>query len=201
MKYYVTFIALVVLLADSVIRNTFSFYVNLILFVLIVLVMFLSEFSIFKRSFETGQVFRSHSKRLNPFSIGLALIFTILYIARGNEYNLIFIVLIFWSIPFIELVMQFIYKKRNPVTLVIQEDHIIQNRPHLNQRNLKGLVDIKYDRFNKMLKLHFKSASKISIYTKGYQQQDLSNLLELLVQYSEHDVTVPENLHLVDLNR
>ena len=201
MKYYVTYIALVVLLADSVIRNTFSFYVNLILFVLIVLVMFLSEFSIFKRSFQTGQVFRSHSKRLNPFSIGLALIFTILYIARRHEYNLIFIVLIFWSIPFIELVMQFIYKKRNPVTLVIQEDQIIQNRPQLNQRNLKDLVDIKYDRFNKMLKLHFKSASKISIYTKGYQQQDLSYLLQLIVQYSEHDVTVPENLHLVDLNR
>lgn len=201
MKYYVTYIALVVLLADSVIRNTFSFYVNLILFVLIVLVMFLSEFSIFKRSFQTGQVFRSHSKRLNPFSIGLALIFTILYIARRHEYNLIFIVLIFWSIPFIELVMQFIYKKRNPVTLVIQEDQIIQNRPQLNQRNLKDLVDIKYDRFNKMLKLQFKSASKISIYTKGYQQQDLSYLLQLIVQYSEHDVTVPENLHLVDLNR
>ena len=201
MKYYVTYIALVVLLADSVIRNTFSFYVNLILFVLIVLVMFLSEFSIFKRSFQTGQVFRSHSKRLNPFSIGLALIFTILYIARRHEYNLIFIVLIFWSIPFIELVMQFIYKKRNPATLVIQEDQIIQNRPQLNQRNLKDLVDIKYDRFNKMLKLHFKSASKISIYTKGYQQQDLSYLLQLIVQYSEHDVTVPENLHLVDLNR
>ena len=201
MKYYVTYIALVVLLADSVIRNTFSFYVNLILFVLIVLVMFLSEFSIFKRSFQTGQVFRSHSKRLNPFSIGLALIFTILYIARRHEYNLIFIVLIFWSIPFIELVMQFIYKKRNPATLVIQEDQIIQNRPQLNQRNLKDLVDIKYDRFNKMLKLHFKSASKISIYTKGYQQQDLSYLLELIVQHSEHEVTVPKNLHLVDLNR
>ena len=97
--------------------------------------------------------------------------------------------------------MQFIYKKRNPATLVIQEDQIIQNRPQLNQRNLKDLVDIKYDRFNKMLKLQFKSASKISIYTKGYQQQDLSYLLQLIVQYSEHDVTVPENLHLVDLNR
>lgn len=193
MKYFVTFLVLLAIFSDSIIRNTFPFYVNILLLALIVSVMFLSEFSIFNRTFEGQYIFRSHNKPINPFSFALPAIFTILYLTHDYEFDALLLLILLWSIPVVGLIMQQVYKFKNPITLVIKNDKLVLNRPKLIERELSDLVDIKYDRYSKHLKLYFKSKSKVSIYTKAYTSEDLKAILNLAIEHSEQDIAIPEN--------
>ncbi len=193
MKYFVTFLVLLAVFSDSIIRNTFPFYVNILLLVLIVLVMFLYEFSIFNREFEGEHTFRSHNKPINPFSFALPAIFTILYATQDYKFDALLLLVLLWSIPIVGLIMQQIYKYKNPITLVIQNDKLVLNRPILMERELSDLVDIKYDRYSKCLKLYFEPKSKVSIYTKAYTTEDLKTILNLAIEHSEQDIVIPQN--------
>mgnify|MGYP006151248227 CR=1 FL=1 len=91
--------------------------------------------------------------------------------------------------------MWFIYKKKKPFTLFIKDNELILNKPWTQKRNLTELTQIQFDRFSKNLKLDFKSKSGVSIKTTEYKTDEIQTLLGILIDKSENEVSIPNNLN------
>ena len=66
------------------------------------------------------------------------------------------VIFAFWAISFSEFIMVFVYKKKKPYTIFIKDNELILNRRWTLKRNLTELIQIRYDRFSKNLKLGYR---------------------------------------------
>jgi len=171
----------------------FPLVLNIALVVLIFVTTFFREYSILNQNYESDFKIRSHRKVFGIYELFYAIAWTLLFWFNNYESNMIFMILILWSIPFSEFIMWFIYKQKKPFTLFVKNNEIILNERWTQKRNLSELTQIQYDRFSKNLKLYFKSKSKISIKTKEYNTDDIKKLLEILIEKSENNISIPNN--------
>ena len=87
-------------------------------------------------------------------------------------------------------------QKEKPFTVFIKDNELILLKYGTKKRNLKELTQIRFDRFSKILKLDFKSESKVSIKATEYKPDDIKKLLGILIEKSENDVFTPQNYTL-----
>ena len=194
MKYIITFILLITVLAyGQVMETEFPLVVNILLIVLIYLISFLEKYSIVNKNFDSNFRIRSYRKKTGGFLLVIATFFTTLFFLNESYKNIIFIVLIFWADPITEFIMNFVYKVKKPFTLFIKDNELILNNRWTQKRNLTELTQIQFDRFSKNLKLDFKSKSEISIKTIEYKTEDIEKLLSILIEKSENSVFIPQN--------
>jgi len=194
MKYFISFILLITILAYGQVKGTeFPLALNILLIVLIFLTSFLEDYAILNNDYESDFKIRSQTKKIGSFSLVIASFWTTLLILNDNYRNVIFIILIFWVHSIVEFIMHFIYKAKKPFTIFIKDNELILNKRWHPKRNLNELTQIQFDRFSKNLKLDFKSKSEISIKTTEYNADDIQKLLEILIEKSENNVFIPNN--------
>ena len=195
MKYNITIIILIlVLIVGQILDSYYTLFLGIITVGLIYLIVFLWEFSIFKKDFESDYKFRSQRNSINIYNICIALLWTTLYLTQDNVSQFeIFMITCFWSLPLIEFIMCFIYKANKPFTIFIKDDELIINKRWFNIRSLPNLIQISYNSITKNLSLDFKSKSEITINTKEYKTVDIEKLLEIAIEKSDYNVFVPNN--------
>ena len=195
MKYFIPLILLITILAyGQVMETEFPLALNITLVVLIFLTSFLWEYSALNNNYEADLKIRSQRKKIGIFDFVYAIFWTgILVLWNYNSESFIFLALIFWTFPLVELIMLFVYKKKKPFTIFIKDNELILNKRWTQKRNLTELTQIQFDRFSKSLKLNFKSKYRVSIKTTEYNTDDIEKLLEILIDKSEHNIFIPEN--------
>tara|TARA_R110002111_G_scaffold250117_1_gene314329 strand:+ start:60 stop:671 length:612 start_codon:yes stop_codon:yes gene_type:complete len=198
MKYIITLISLIAILVyGQIMESEFPLALNIALIVLIFLTLFLWEYSVLNKSYNCDFKIRSQRKKVGILEFVNALIWTIFLWSMNDDNNgLVFLISIFWTFPIAQLIMWFIYKKKKPFTLFINNNELILNNRWTQKRNLTELTKIRFDRFSKNLKLVFKSKSEVSIKTTEYKADDIQKLLDILIEKSEYDVFVPQNFEL-----
>ncbi|WP_406684366.1 hypothetical protein N1F78_01145 [Seonamhaeicola sp. MEBiC1930] len=194
MKYFIVLILLLGTLCYGLVTDAeFSTFLNASLLFLIFLTLFVWEYSVLNKNFESDFKIKSYGKKINGFSMTIASFWTALLILNKYYDSFIFLVLFLWAHSIIEFTFHFIYKAKKPFTLFIKENEIILNKSWAQKRNLIELTQIRYDRFSKKLKLKFKSKSEISINTTDYKTEDIQKLMGILIEKSEHNVCIPQN--------
>lgn len=194
MKYFIGFtILLIILIYGQIFEKEFPLAINILLISLILLVSFFQEYSVINKNFDADFKIRSQNKKVSSFQFSFSVFFTMLLFLNENYRHFIFIVLLIWIQPFVEIIMHFIYQSKKPYTLFINNNELTLNRGWTKKRNLNELTQIRFDRFSKILIFNFKSASKISIRTTEYNVEDIQKLLEISIEKSENDVFVPLN--------
>ena len=195
MKYFVTLTLLIIILFyGQIMENEFPLVLNIILIVSILLTTVLWEFSVLNKNYESDFKMQSQRKVIGKFELINAFVWTILLSFNiGDFKNTIFLILIFWTFPLTELIMWIVYKKKKPFTIFIIENEMILKKRWTQKRNLTELTQIQFDRFNKELKLDFKSKSGISIKTTEYKTDEIQILLGILIEKSENEVFIPKN--------
>ena len=175
-------------------ETEFPLVLNIALVFLIFLTVFFWEYSVFNNNIKADFKIRSQRKTISLLEIGMAIVWTstILFLS-GNRITFSYLIFVFWSIPFSEFIMWFIYKKKKPYTIFIKGNELILNRRWNLKRNLTKLTQIQYDRFSKNLKLDFKSKFEISIKSSEYNTDDIEKLLEILIEKSENNISIPNN--------
>mgnify|MGYP003665661914 CR=1 FL=1 len=195
MKYFITLILLITVLTYMELMETeFPLVLNIALVILIFLTVFFWEYSVFKNNIKADFKIRSQRKTISILEIGMAIAWTsIVLFLSGNRITFSYLIFVFWSIPFSEFIMWFIYKKKKPYNIFIKGNELILNRRWNLKRNLTKLTQIRYDRFSKNLKLDFKSKFEISIKSSEYNTDDIEKLLEILIEKSENNISIPNN--------
>ena len=175
-------------------ETEFPLVLNIALVILIFLTVFFWEYSVFNNKIKADFKIRSQRKTISLLDIGMAIVWTstILFLS-GNRITFSYLIFMFWSIPFSEFIMWFIYKKKKPYTIYIKGNELILDRRWNLKRNLTKLTQIQYDRFSKNLKIYFKSKSEISIKSTEYNTDDIEKLLEILIEKSENNISIPNN--------
>ena len=194
MKYFIAFILLITILAYGQVMGTeYPLAINILLIVLIFTTSFLEDYELLNIEYESDFKIRSQTKKIRGFSLAIASYWTTLLILNDNYKNVIFIILIFWIDSIVEFIIYFIYNSKKPFTIFIKDNELILNKRWNPRRNITELTQIQFDRFNKNLKLDFKSKSGISIKTSEYKSEDIEKLLAILIEKSENNVTIPKN--------
>ena len=194
MKYYILLIISIIGLYvfGTLYKTEYTFILKITFTVLAFICTFLWEYSVLNKHFESDFKCRSEKKTFEIFQIGNAIAWSFFILFDSNK-DLQYFIFILWIIPFTELIIWFIYKSKKPYTLFIKENTLILNRRHIEKRKLNELVQIKYNRFSKNLKLDFESEREVSIKTTEYKPEAIKNLLAILIEKSRNPVFIPEN--------
>ena len=89
--------------------------------------------------------------------------------------------------------MVYVYRKKQPYTIFINDNNLILNTPWKKERDLSELTEITFDRFSKDLELSFKTKSDITIQTKEYNSHEIDKFIEIIVSKSANNVCIPKN--------
>ena len=195
MKYYVVYLISVIglLVFGTTLKSEYSFVLQIVFSILIFIVLFFWEYSLFNKTFDSDFKIKSQRKTIRLFYIGMTIFYILMIMQPNNSETLRSLIFAFWAISFSEFIMVFVYKKRKPFTIFIKENELILNRRWTLKRNLTELIQIRYDRFSKNLKLGFKTKREVSIKVTEYKTDEIQKLLEILIKKSENNVFVPSN--------
>jgi hypothetical protein len=199
MKYFITLTISIIgiFVFGTILETEYDIALNIIFTILAFITASLWEFSVINKNFESDFKLRSQKKTFSLVEIGISFGWTAFILLTEEKYNdYIYIILIFWYIPFAELIMWLIYLKKKPYTILIKENELILNKRWTQKRKLNELTQIQYNRFSNNLKLDFKSKSAISIKTTEYKVEDIQKLLEIMIDKSQNKVFVPQNYQL-----
>ena len=182
-----------ILFIGQIIELNFPISLNIFLVVLIFTIMISMEFSILNKDFISDFKIRSYRRKLKFGSFINAIFWTGLIIYDNQLKSLFILILIMWLYPLIEMLMVFVYRKKQPYTIFINDRNLILNKPWKIERDLSELTKITFDRFSKDINLSFKTKSNITIQTKEYNRQDIDKLVEIIITKSANNVCIPEN--------
>ena len=195
MKYYVAFLISVIglLVFGITLKPEYSLALQIVFSILIFIVLFFWEYSLFNKTFDSDFKIKSQRKTIRLFYIGMTIFYILMIMQPNNSETLRSVIFAFWAISFSEFIMVFVYKKKKPYTIFIKENELILNRRWTLKRNLTELIQIRYDRFSQNLKLGFKTKREVSIKVTDYKTDEIQKLLEILIEKSENNVFVPSN--------
>lgn len=195
MKYYVAFLISVIglLVFGITLKSEYSLALQIVFSILIFIVLFFWEYSLFNKTFDSDFKIKSQRKTIRLFYIGMTIFYILMIMQPNNSETLRSVIFAFWAISFSEFIMVFVYKKKKPYTIFIKENELILNRRWTLKRNLTELIQIRYDRFSQNLKLGFKTKREVSIKVTEYKTDEIQKLLEILIEKSENNVFVPSN--------
>lgn len=166
---------------------------NIFFVVLIFTLMISLEFSILDKDFNSDFKIRSYSRKLKFGSFINAIFWTGLIVFDNQLKRLFILILMMWLYPLIEMLMVYVYRKKQPYTIFINGRNLILNKPWKIERDLSELTKITFDRFSKELNLIFKTKSDITIETREYNRQDIDKFVEIIISKSANNVCIPEN--------
>lgn len=194
MKYYVAYLISVIgLFSGITLKSEYSLVLQIVFSILIFIVLFFWEYSLFNKTFDSDFKIKSQRKTIRLSYIVMTIL-NILMIMQPNKGEFLrSAIFAFWAISFSEFIMVFVYKKKKPYTIFIKENELIMNRRWTLKRNLTELIQIRYDRFSENLKLGFKTKREVSIKVTEYKTDEIQKLLEILIEKSENNVFVPSN--------
>ena len=196
MKYYIAIlISLIGLFVfGTILKTEYSPALEITFTILTFIIAFFWEYSLFNETINSDFKIKSQRKTISLFDIGMATFWTLyILLLSDNRETLGYLTFVFWAIPFSEFIMWFIYKKKKPYTIFINENELILKRRWTLKRNLTELTQIQYDRFSKNLKLDFKTKREVSIKVSEYNTDEIKKLIEILIEKSENNIFVPNN--------
>ena len=196
MKYYIAIlISLIGLFVfGTILKTEYSPALEITFTILTFIIAFFWEYSLFNETINSDFKIKSQRKTISLFDIGMATFWTLyILLLSDNRETLGYLTFVFWAIPFSEFIMWFIYKKKKPYTIFINENELILKRCWTLKRNLTELTQIQYDRFSKNLKLDFKTKREVSIKVSEYKTDEIKKLIEILIEKSENNIFVPNN--------
>lgn len=167
----------------------------LLLVLLFAYVIISKVYSLYKK-FDADIKFRIQRRYLPPFKTAFV-IFGLIYLAfQIIQTDKLFFLSGIFLIPLLEIVLRFYYKKKKPYMIYIRGNELITKENMIQERDMTELTGIIYDRYNTELELYFKSKSKVKICTKCYRPEDIRELLNILLETSKHEVSIPSNFSL-----
>jgi hypothetical protein len=195
MRYLIgILISLIIYINFSYSDNQFIIYFNILLCVLLYLLIFLQEYSVFDKNYESDFKIQSQKKLPNFFHLGLITFWTLLiYLGNFKNPTKVFLILSIYTSFILELIMFFLYKKKKPYTLFIKNNELILLERGNQKRDLIGLNRILFDRFNKNIEFTFDKGFKLKINTINYKKEDIDELLDIVIEKSKHPVFIPKN--------
>ena len=197
-RYFIPLIIVTsVLLYGQISKPPFSVTVNVILVVLFLLFLLMWESAVVNNDFDAQLKFRKRSKAPQPIILFFAVFFSVQLWGYELFNTLTYMVLLIWIVLVKEVIMIYVYRIKRPVGIFITGNEFIQNNNWTEKRDLRNLQQIQYDRISKSLKLDFIKKRELSVNTSEYKKEDIEQLLEILIERSEHSVFVPENYHPV----
>ena len=194
MKYFITNIILLILLFYGEASNPgFHFIINITLVILFLYVNILWSYKVLNTDYEADFKMQSKRKAYKISELVGVVIISLIYWYSDIFKNKIIIILIFWIHPISRFLLWLIFKKKKLYTIFIKDNELFFNNHWAKKRNLVELTNIRFDQLNKNLCFVFKSKSEISIKTTLYKTEDIQKLLEILIEKSENEVTIPKN--------
>ena len=195
MKYLAgIIIALFLFINLSFSDNQFTIYVNILLFGLFYLVVFLSEYSAFDKKVESDFEIRSQKKFPKVYYLFLLIFLTILiYTNSYKTPSKILFILFIWTTLILEIVFFFLYQKKKPFTLFIKNNELTLFDKSFQKRDIVGLNRILFDRFNKKFEFRFDKGYKLKINSRDYKKEDIDELLDIVIKKSKHPIFIPNN--------
>ncbi|MBN8641991.1 MAG: hypothetical protein J0L86_09295 [Flavobacteriales bacterium] len=182
-----------ILSTGQIMELNFPISLNIFLVVLISTLTIFWEFSVLNKDFISDFKIRSCSRKLKFGSFIYAFFLTGIMIYDNKLKSLFFIILIIWLYPLIDIIMVYVYRKKQPYTIFIKDNNLILNTPWKKERDLSELTEITFDRFSKDLELSFKTKSDITIQTKEYNSNEIDKFIEIIVSKSANNVCIPKN--------
>ena len=115
MKYFITLIFLIIILTyGQVFESGFSVFVNVTLVLLILIIPVLCEYSILSKNYESDFKIKTQRKQIRIFEFINAIAWTLLlWFSNDNKKSLLFLIVVFWTFPLTDIILWFIYKKKN----------------------------------------------------------------------------------------
>ena len=195
MRYLIgILISLIVYINFSYSDNQFIIYFNILLCLLLYLLIFLQENSVFDKNYESDFKIQSQKKLPTFFYLGPMTFWTLLiYFGSFKTSTKIFLILFIYTSFILELIMFFLYKKKKPYTLFIKNNELMLLEKGNQKRDLIGLNRILFDRFNKNIEFTFDKGFKLKINTIDYKKEDIDKLLDIVIEKSKHPVFIPKN--------
>ena len=135
---------------------------------------------------------RKEKQNISKFSIILALIWTVFAIFGQKED--IFFAYLFWIFVLGDLIAYFFYKKVKPISIVIDGHDLFINSIWIIKRDIRLLKKINLNGFTDSIHLHFLAKFPITIDQDNYNATDIRTLLYNLVEQSEQNVIIRDNL-------
>ncbi len=201
MKAYRYFLPIVLITATlfygQLSEPAFNIVVNIILVFLFVLFLLLWEYAVVNYDFDAQLKFRKKTKTPQPMVLFFAVFFSIQLWSYELFDSLTLIVSLIWIVLVKEIILIYVYRVKKPVGIFISGNEFIQNNTSIEKRDLRNLQQIQYDRISKSLKLDFIKKRELSVNTLEYSREDIEQLLEILIERSEHSVFIPDNYHPV----
>ncbi|RXR21597.1 hypothetical protein [Flavobacterium stagni] len=183
----------VILFTGQIMEFNFPMSLNIFFVVIIFTIIISIEFSILNKDFISDFKIRSYSRKFKFGSLFNAIFWTGLIVFDNQPKRLFILILILWIYPFIDIVMVYVFRKKQPYTIFINNRNLILNRPWKIERDLSELTEITFDRFSKNLNLSFQTKSDITIQIKEFNKQDIDKFVEIIITKSENNVCLPEN--------
>ncbi|PTX63063.1 hypothetical protein C8N46_102465 [Kordia periserrulae] len=182
----------------------FPVWLNIGLIFSLFIALLMAEISVFFHTYTGDFQMRSFRKKISRYTIFMGLLFlgvlTLRLIENKTEEfikssDIIFFIWVF--IMLVEFITFFIYKKRKPVTLVIDKNTLIFFSTYVQKRDLKKLKHIDFTTFGNDFRLIFEKKADIQIPFNEYEKADFRQFLEILLDKSEHDLKLTEEMEKV----
>jgi len=174
-------------------------YIGLIVLFFVALLM--AELSVLYHNVTGDFQMKSQTKVISIYDLFMGLLFLGLFFlnivednTKENITSLDFIYFIWIFIFLVEVIAYFVYKKKQPVTLVIDNDTLILLGRFVYKRNLKNVNSLDFTTMGSLLKLSFVKKLDLTIAFKEYNAVEFRRFLEILVEKSEHDLQLTEEM-------
>lgn len=197
MKYFITILLLLSVVMYGIIYD-FSLIINISFTGLIIVTYILWEYSVLKNDFPANFTMKSYGKNFDKSNLLLAIMWSFFFIPSIYEdgFNTFaFSGLVIWIlIVLLDVFMNFVYKKKKPTTIFIDGDTLVYNNRWIQKRNLNNLNYIGITKYWNEIELGFKKKSDVKIPFKEYKPEEVRHFLDMLVEKSEHDVYLTDNV-------
>ncbi|MEL1247811.1 hypothetical protein [Flavobacterium helocola] len=184
---------ILILSTGQIMELNFPISLNIFLVILIFTLIIFWEFSVLNKNFISDFKIRNCSRKLKFGSFINALFWTSLMLYDNKLKSLFFIILIMWLYPLIDIIIVYVYRKKQPYTIFINDNNLILNLPWKKERDLSELTEITFDRFSKNLELSFKTKSDITVQTKEYNKQEIDKFIEIIISKTKYNISIPKN--------
>jgi hypothetical protein len=148
--------------------------------------------SIIKRNLSGQKVIRKQKQSIGISTILVALTWTVFAIV-GQE-DEIYVALLFWALLLAGLISNRIFKKEKPISIVVDNNHLLINNVWLIKRSIETLTGISLNGLTDNIVLSFSDKSAVTIDRGNYNDADITDLLRYLAEQSAQKVTISENL-------
>lgn len=178
-------------LACVITDSPYKIFLLLFLAVAIVIADLYRRRTILGRPFNGDCIIRKQSERMGLSSLFLALTFTILDLTEGRS-RLNF-ALIFYTFFASEFIWYWMVKKLKPIYIVIENNILYINRPHLIKREISQITEINWTKVGDLLTIHFSDAPPITLDRDHYLKDDVFRLLAKFFEINPNTIRLNEN--------